>query len=81
MEPSYGAPAGLILIGSALAASILPRQWWPSATIVGLCVIASEYYRTRGADLHLAAVAAFILFLAGVGIGAVTGTRFLLHAR
>jgi hypothetical protein len=76
-----GVLAGLILIGSAMAAFILPRSWWPAAMIVGLSVIASEYFRS-GSMLggHIAGVAAFILFLSLAGIGAVTALRVVLQS-
>ena len=71
-----GILAGLIFLGSALAAVILPQGWWPFAFAIGSCVIASEFYRNGGAAGHnLAMVAAFILMISGLGICLAVGAR------
>src|SRR5438105_4319005 len=72
-----GILVGMILIGSATVAAILPGRWWPAAFAMGACVIASELYRS-GAHAGVALVALFVLFVSGVGVGTSAGVRAMM---
>ncbi|HST79282.1 MAG TPA: hypothetical protein VLN58_12410 [Verrucomicrobiae bacterium] len=76
-----GILAGLILISSAVATSILPRGWWPVALAIGASVIASQTYRSgQTFDRHILLVAGFALSLTCAGIGAGLGLRLMMHS-
>lgn len=76
-----GILAGLILIGSAVAAIILPRGWWPAALAIGAGVIASEFSRSgQTLNRQMILVSGFILALACAGIAIAMGLRFMMRS-
>ena len=76
-----GILAGLILINSAVVAFIVPRRWWPVATLIGVCVVASEFHRS-GETLgrQIALVAAFVMVISTLGAGAGVAAQWLVRA-
>ena len=77
-----GIVVGLIVLGSAVAAAILPARWWPAASLIGLCVIASEVVRRdKPMDPGFFLVAVAILAFSLAGIGASLGARRLWGAK
>lgn len=75
-----GILAGLILINSAVVAFIVPRRWWPAATLIGVCVVASEFQRS-GETLgpHIGLVAAFVMVISILGAGAGAAAQWLIR--
>ena len=77
-----GIVAGLILLGSAVAAWILPPRWWPMAAGIPLCVLLSEIYRRETKlDPGFLLVALVIAAFSFAGIATAVATRRLINDR